>query len=256
MTAPKHPTRWENLSPLAEAKIPVQDLDPFEWLAIESLWATTKTSFDMRRHMPEPDIRDRNGFFGRLISGNLDEANPLIDNAHKFFGDKKREILGEAAWRLGRLAGGLISVTTHLRTPAKFWGAPVKRQTHYHFDAVDEVLRRAESAGRVARDPEYYYGLLEPVNEALGETKPSAEDDQPDPTLLSHSEASVRASMAATTTWLELIGGQPDLLIDPPAISYSQIPYIEDLRKEFESKYQLISEVRAVAEKRSRNQPF
>lgn len=229
--------------------MPVEELDQFEWLAREALWSTAKSPFGMQwdRWQHYRDTRDPQGIPGLVIGGNLGRAKNDIRNAEMFGPTDRPVLLSRAAEHLGKMAGGLIGISAHLRTPQAKWDLPLREHIDMHLQVTDEVLELAAagvSGVETSLGSDHYYDRLGDIGEWLRMNDVFGSDKH-----LEHQGITVRYIAAtATRTWQEFLGEHDGLALVPGATPRSAGAYIENLREEFEGIIPIIHEA---AERRS-----
>jgi hypothetical protein len=216
--------------------IPSEELDRFEWLALEAAWAITKSPYPLqwKRWQQFPDVTDPQSNMGMVIGANLWRANLDIRSAEELgSGDSetRKLLLSRAAGHIGKLAGGLIGTATHFVERPEFWQTPLDEHLDTIFDLVDYTLEFVDAdedtTSLIDND---YYAQLQPVTEAIGSM-----DGVPNAKVLFR-QARVIEGLAsiATNTWTEFMLENEGLMLEPGATPRSAGQHIEDLRKDFE----------------------
>jgi hypothetical protein len=235
----------ENTTMSETVTTPINEINPAEWLALEALWATAKTPFDVQwQRWLIDNVRDPTGVPGIVIGGNLQRFNTSMRAASMPDSFSSNLLLASRAVdHVGKMAGGLVGMVAHCNTPPAAWAQPVSEHIATHVAATKEVLAVAGSSNnsKITDNPDVYY-------QKLGQVLSNIRHAGYDPYDFGNSHDIVLETAAmGVRTWLSF-GIVSDLVLVEGATPRSAGEQIEKLRQEFQQHIPIIkAEVAAVA---------
>lgn len=212
-------------------KIPVSELDRFEWLALEALWGTAKSPYETQweRWQSQKFVSDPDATTGLVVGGNLSRVHVNLRNADLLAvdGQPDRDCLSMAAEHLGKMAGGIVGIATHFRTSPDRWNDPLASHITDHLEVTEGVLAIAAKGETTSLEAGDYYALLAPVLDATKATGSKEIAAEQKGRLL-------RVAGLAVRSWEQFLDSHDAIEIVPGATPRSTGQFIEDLRADFE----------------------
>ena len=202
-----------------------------EWLALESSWGTAKSPFRQQwnRWLTQDTIRDPDSTIGIVVGGNLQRFHTYIRNAKTFSENSlpNNQMLALAAEHLGKMAGGLISITAHSRTNPSKWDLPFKEHIDTLAASTTDVVQLANSGRHTSLALTEYYELVTSVLQEI-QHNPVEQVFALQADILTH------VAGLAVKTWFDFLDSNDNLKIVSGATPRSSGAYIEELRADFE----------------------
>ncbi len=227
-----------------QVAIPIEALDHVEWLALEGLWVSHKSQFDVvaTRWRIHPDSIDSESVLGLAVGGNFkrfafdDAAAREIDQP-----DDRDRIFSKAALGLAKVAGGFVSVSSHFATPKERWADPTESHVAVHIANARLVNALVPNTKATVYDPDVYYDLFKVL-----EMRRGLPDLESESWLGQAYQLTILAARLATNTWIEYMDQHVVKLIDPGATPRSAGTNVDKLYAGFmPAKERLMEELHA-----------